>query len=239
MADFNSQYQNPYDYLRQKAKEQSQQQAQQEDDALKRRFAAQGTLNSGAYLKTQENQDELHARQAADAQNQIGFQEAQEKSARQYQTSEREASQLFQKSLVDSDQAFKAKYADLDNAFREKEFGLNQQISGLNAAIAAKNAGMSPYEVLNYQQNLAKAGFNFGAAPSQSAAPSTQDQYQALRESVAKAPNSPIFMEALNRGISQGLPPDQIRDLINQMSREIPGIGNYIGPSGRGEFFQI
>ena len=159
MAEYQSLPQ--YDYLRRRAKEESDLQKQEQEDALNRRFAQLGTLQSGAALKVKQQASEASNKQLADVQGQIGAQEAAEVGQRQFATSEREATQTFQKTLVDEDRAFKGKYADLDNAFREKEFQLNQQATTLNAAVALKNAGLSPSEISGINETLKKLGINF------------------------------------------------------------------------------
>lgn len=160
---------NQFDYLRKKAKADSDAAKQEQDDALKRRFASIGQLNSGAAIKTSQLGAEAADRQAADAQNQIGFAEAQQK----FQTSEREATQNFQagqldkqqqlsKDLFQQDLAFKAKYADLDNLFRDKEFGENQKTNAVNTAVAIKNAGISPEDGPAINEALKRLGIPSG-----------------------------------------------------------------------------
>lgn len=91
-----------YDQLRQNTDNTLNAQKQQSDDAMKRRFAAMGGLNSGSYIKQQQNSDNDMAGQKENAMNQIGFQEAGEAQRRkevtqgqQFQTGERLGSQEF------------------------------------------------------------------------------------------------------------------------------------------------
>ena len=68
-----------YDYLRRKTTEQSTQANATAQDALKRRFAAMGNLNSGSYIKQAQIQDESSDVSRQNALQDIGFQEAQSK----------------------------------------------------------------------------------------------------------------------------------------------------------------
>lgn len=87
---------------RQRAQQRSLEDSQRQGDALKRRFAALGTLDSGAQLKIEQNANDASARNLEDANAGIDAAETQEKSRKQelqdnrdFSRSERMGSQQF------------------------------------------------------------------------------------------------------------------------------------------------
>lgn len=129
-----------FDPIRRRLQSQFQQQRQTAGDALQRRFASQGMLNSGAYAKTAQQQDVELAGKEAEATQMVDFQEAQEarrrqeiEEARKYQTGEREASQgfargereggqQFQKGMFDQTFGLQKEQFSFEKGQREKEF---------------------------------------------------------------------------------------------------------------------
>lgn len=85
-----------YDLMRQRAQQQGTAAKQEELEAVKRRAAAQGMVNSGAYEKQAQLVGDQAERRTQEAVQNVDFQETQQKEAREYQTSEREAGQRFQ-----------------------------------------------------------------------------------------------------------------------------------------------
>lgn len=124
-----------YDLLRKRVQQQGLEQKDEAMEALKRRMASQGMLNSGAYNVSSQQVEDQANKQTNDALQGVSFQEAQElqrqkevqdqrdfqKSEREasqgyatgervasqgYATKEREATQLFSKNLYDEDMLF-------------------------------------------------------------------------------------------------------------------------------------
>lgn len=91
-----------FDLARKRAEQRANAEQQGQDDALKRRFAAQGSLNSGAFIKQQAIQADAASKRKADVMEGIDVAEAGEAQrqrevmeGRQFQTSERLGSQSF------------------------------------------------------------------------------------------------------------------------------------------------
>ena len=91
-----------YEFQRKRAEQAVNKQNQEENDALSRRFAAMGGLNSGAYIKQQQIQGDTAMQRRQDALEGIGAQEAQARLAqeeaqkqREFSKSERLGSQEF------------------------------------------------------------------------------------------------------------------------------------------------
>lgn len=126
-----------FDYLRKKATEQANSQGQEADDAIQRKFASMGMLNSGQYLKQSENLQAKLAEQKASSLEGIGFQEAQarrgleeQEQGRAFQSQEAQSQRQFQsgESLVNRQaQAWEAqagrsqqdRLATMDKDFKE------------------------------------------------------------------------------------------------------------------------
>lgn len=167
-----------YDVLRRRLQQQSDKDKLKQEEDIKRRFASQGLLNSGAYLKGQERGAKDIQEATSKGLEDIGFQETQELQrqkevgeARQYQTSEREASQAFASGERNQSQIFNKDLFNQDLAFKNlvqsQNFGLASQEAEeskrsnfANFALALKTAGLTdPNEV---DQLFAKAGEIFG-----------------------------------------------------------------------------
>jgi hypothetical protein len=122
-----------YDAIRQRLKSQFTQARQDQGDAIKRRFAANGMVGSGAFGKAQDEAAQKVGKDEADATAALDFQEAGElqrqkevAEGRQYQTSEREASQGFQKGMFDT------QFGEQRRQF-DQEFGANMQSNKVSA----------------------------------------------------------------------------------------------------------
>lgn len=123
-----------FDPIRRRLQSQFQKNRQLAGDALQRRFASQGMLNSGAYQKTAAQQELELAEKEAEATGMVDFQEAMEARRRQeidegrkYQTSEREASQGFARGEREAGQQFSKGMFDQEFAFKEKAYGNENQ----------------------------------------------------------------------------------------------------------------
>lgn len=145
-----------YDAMRRRAQQQSRAQSDEEQDQLKRGFARTGMLNSGAYLKQQQIQSDNAMKRAAEADENIGFQEQAElqrreevergyqeqEKGRQFQAGESEKQRSFTKGLSDEDMKFKREVFEREDAFRNKEFEASQMANWLNGLLAIQESGL-------------------------------------------------------------------------------------------------
>lgn len=143
-----------YETQRRRAAQEAEAQSQSQQDALKRRFAAQGGLNSGAYIKqTQIAADDAMKRKQAALEN-IDMSEAQDlqrqkevQEGRDFTRSEREAGQGFSAGQAElqrkygtsereAGQGFTAGQADLQRKFVSGEreaaqtYGTSERVAG-------------------------------------------------------------------------------------------------------------
>jgi hypothetical protein len=136
-----------YDIARQRAQQQGLAAKQQNNEAIKRRFASIGNLNSGAAIKAADQSD-----QAADAQTQANIQDvnSQEQQARnqladiqqaqQFQAGESQKTRDLQSSQFDKTQAFQqqvfadeSKFRGINAALQQQQFAEDQKANSLNA----------------------------------------------------------------------------------------------------------
>ena len=124
---------------------------QQMGEAIQRRFAAMGNLNSGAHLKVQQKANDAADVQARAATEGVDFAEQQERGrqaditqAQTYQTGEREAAQKFQgdlqRGMFESDMAFKREAFGKQHDLALKEFAASMEANDINAIIGLANA---------------------------------------------------------------------------------------------------
>jgi hypothetical protein len=165
-----------FDPIRRRLQNQFTRQRQTAGDALTRRFASQGMLNSGAFAKMQADQERELGQAEADAMGQVDFQEAQEAQRRReiaegrtYQTSERLGSQEFSKGMFDKQHGLAEKQFDL----QEKQFGFQKDQTLLENEEARKNNIMTwasnndidindPEEMNEFMASLGRLGYNTG-----------------------------------------------------------------------------
>lgn len=129
-------------------KERAQQQGNaaktQNNEALKRRFASIGNLNSGAFVKAAGQADQVSDANTQAAVKDIEMAQNNEK----YSQNEAEKGRIFNRELFDKDQAFKQMTFDSDVGFKNanlalQQKGLDLQEKDLNASLQANklNAG--------------------------------------------------------------------------------------------------
>jgi hypothetical protein len=135
-----------FDPIRRRLQNQFSRQRQASGDALTRRFASQGMLNSGAFSKMQQEQERELAQSEADAMGQVDFQEAQEAQRRReiaegrgFQTSEREAAQKYGTSEREGSQAFNRRMFDDQFGLQQKQFDFQKEQAAIENAEAVKN----------------------------------------------------------------------------------------------------
>lgn len=167
---------NPFEYARGRIKQSESQKRQEEQDALKRRFAQLGRLSSGASIKAEQEAADLSAKREQEALGQVDVSEQMElqrrkelEEARQFATSEREATQTFatkereagqtfqsgmadrefqnRKDLMKADQDFRNSIFQQEFGLAEKEFKESRRANLANLGIALKTAGIGPGEV--------------------------------------------------------------------------------------------
>lgn len=171
MADYGDALTRRYDVLRNRATQQAGQQTQEEQDALKRRFAAMGGLNSGSFIKQQqlsldrgaqrgqaarEGVDMIEmadrqrldeAKQARDfaaqeAQKQRDFSSLEGVKQREFATSERVSGQDFQSEQAQKQRDFSKSLADMDAAFKERMFDFDKSKWGQQLDLELKKFGL-------------------------------------------------------------------------------------------------
>lgn len=118
--------QNLYDKQRQEATQRIGVQAQQGGDALKRRFASLGGLNSGAAIKAQQLNDDnaMQAKESAVAG--INATQAQDEANRDMRREETQQAQSFQSGEAQKARDFTKAHNDMDRQFQEKVFAADQ-----------------------------------------------------------------------------------------------------------------
>jgi len=134
-----------FDLARKRSKQQAQSNLQQQQQALKRRFAVLGTGASGARLKAEEKAQTQYGEQVAGAEEQIGTAERAENrrvreigEARQFATSERLGSQEFAKGERIGSQDFGAQQAEIQRKYQTGERLSSQEFSSVQADIQRK-----------------------------------------------------------------------------------------------------
>lgn len=118
-----------FDYQRKRVEQGANAAGQQQQEALQRRFAAMGNLNSGASIKAQQQTAQEVQKQKDTALEGIGAQEAQYNQAKQEAQTQREfAAQEAEKQRgfaggeSEKERAFRSSQADIDRAFQDKVF---------------------------------------------------------------------------------------------------------------------
>jgi hypothetical protein len=134
-----------YDYMRGKVTEQANQANQGAQDAIKRRFAAMGGLNSGSFVKQAQLQNESSDQKRMDALQGVNMQEAQTRRAMDEAFKERESQKEFQ-----SQEALQGrKYSAQESAYGRQ----------LQSQEAAKSRNLSAQQA-QLQRNMSKEMFN-------------------------------------------------------------------------------
>lgn len=165
---------NEFDLARQRAAQQSNAAAQAQKDALKRRFAAQGNVNSGSFIKSQEQVDNnaqeklQQANEGINAQQQTenrrvkeiqdnrdfarserlgsqDFSASQADAMRRFQTGERTGGEQFQTGLLGKQQDFAAAQAEAQRKYATGERLSSQDFAALQARDARDFEGHENY----------------------------------------------------------------------------------------------
>jgi hypothetical protein len=117
-----------------------QMQAEKEKEALQRRFAATGSLSSGASIKAEQMASQESAKRFGEAQGQLemsrlGEQAQQEEieKQRQFQRGEREAGQMFASGEREAGQTFAGEQAELQRKFTSGERLSAQEFAALQS----------------------------------------------------------------------------------------------------------
>jgi hypothetical protein len=135
-----------FDLLRQKQQQKTTADLQSSDDAIKRRFAAQGGLNTGAFVKMQDVNADKIRRAGDEAMGGINFQESQQQNqmdeaqkGRDFQSTEAQKNRDFQQ----QDYTFKDKVFAFDKESKlrqmdlaDKQFALDKETTEFNKRLA-------------------------------------------------------------------------------------------------------
>lgn len=179
-----------YDAMRARLSQRTNADTQSQQDAMQRRFAAQGGLNSGAALKQQQliaekgvqtredamegvnNQESAERQRLQEAEAQKEFQSQEAASGRQFQAGESALGRQFQasesalgraqqKSQFDQDLAFRDKVAGWEHSDRMKQLDMAGAELAFNKAMAASQMDPEDREWLKY---LNGGNFDINAA---------------------------------------------------------------------------
>jgi hypothetical protein len=160
-----------YDAMRSRLGQRVNADTQQQQDAMQRRFAAQGGLNSGAAIKQQQlvaeagaqnreqameginSQESAERRRMQEAEAQKEFQSQEAGAQRQFAASESQLGRDFQKGMFDTDLAFKEKWATIGQGNTARQLDMAAEQLGLAKDEAAFNklvalSGMDDDELL-------------------------------------------------------------------------------------------
>jgi hypothetical protein len=155
-----------YDQIRNQTQMALNAQKQGSSNAIDRRFAAMGNMNSGAYVKAQQMNDQQSDETAANAMSGIGFQEAQARRALQQQESNKEFQSGESTKQFNANQS--TQYKQLNNQFNQWKFDANSKIGQLDlayknaqqqAADDQFNAEMAQYQARHSGGLLGSGGF--------------------------------------------------------------------------------
>ena len=154
-----------FDPIRRRLQSQFQQQRQLAGDALQRRFASQGMLNSGAYQKTAAQQEAELAAKEAEATQMVDFQEAMEarrrqeiQDQRQFQREERVGGQDFQRGMFNEQMGFQKETRGIENEWRAKEFAQDVKNNWLTQLVNMDADFDDPQEFQELLQRLQRLG---------------------------------------------------------------------------------
>ena len=148
-----------FDAIRRRQQGQLSQQKSESDDALKRRFAMNGMLGSGAFQKSAELSDESSNRAAAEAMSNIDVQEQGELQRRKevgegrtFQTGEREGAQRFA-----AEEAAKGRTFQTGERIGGQEFMTGERLGSQGFATGERVAGQNWQQAnmdREYDQNV-------------------------------------------------------------------------------------
>lgn len=141
----------PYDYLRNKATQEAGNSQAQAQDAITRRAAAMGNLNSGSYIKAQEELGRQAQDQAQNARGQIDVAEVQ--GALPYRQMEQQQSQ-FEKQLGQQESQFSR-----EMPLKQRQLDLEERQQNLDA-----HANDLNYQLGQYQSQHSGGLFGGGGA---------------------------------------------------------------------------
>lgn len=145
-----------YEEMRRRAQQQGTAAAQQQGEALKRRFAAIGNLNSGAYVKASQQAADAAQAQTGDAVRAVDFQKAQED---------------YNREMFDKDQAFKnqvfqdeSKYRGINADLQQRDLAASERANQVNALLGLANADLDQVGNDPNQLNAILQRYGFGGA---------------------------------------------------------------------------
>lgn len=171
----------PYDVLRSRARQQSDANRGQSLEALQRRYAAMGNLNSGSAIKQEQ---ELNRQSGEDLENQLGninLQEQEGANQRNFQRSmmneqlskqqefqgkQNELARQFQGTQNEAERSLREKLANLENTARMRQLDLEFQNSDLERQAMYFNQDMQNWQKVHSGGLLGGGGFlgtGFGA----------------------------------------------------------------------------
>jgi hypothetical protein len=163
----NNQARNPrFEFLRKQAGQRATAEAQKGQEAIKRKFAAQGALASGAAVKNIQQQQQQAARQKEQAIQAVDVAEAEDvarrqevKEAREFQAGQAEKQRGFAAEQAEKQRGFQREISDKDLAFRQKVFSFDKSTKLAQLDLAKKEFAQS---TLERSKDLAAQAIEFG-----------------------------------------------------------------------------
>lgn len=224
-----------YSMLKQQAKTAAAGQNQQVDEAIKRRAAANGQLNSGAYIKQQQISGDLGARRESEAVGQLSAQELAERAQmdeaatqRQFQDTQARLGEKFQSGENATQRGFQDTQARLGEKFQSGESNTQRGfLSGENALQR------------RFQDEQARAGESFQGGEAQKAFERQKpylDSDQAIRYQTADLAQQQFkndeTAQLFNMGISamQTASPDGWKNWLTEVERRFPSLARQQTP---------
>lgn len=230
-----------YEMLKRQQRQQSNQQVQQETEALKRRFASLGALGSGAQIKTEQLARQQAAKYLSEGEANLGIAESYERQQQQelekqraFQTSERLGTQQFTaeqaglgRQFTTSErlggQDWKSAQDELARRFTTSErLGTQQFTTGERVGKQQFETGerLGAQEFMSGQNSLER-GLKERALTEQERAAKVGEQFQEKQFGEAQKQFGMTFEEGRRQAqVSEAMTLEQIRNQVSQFARQ-------------------
>jgi hypothetical protein len=160
---------NEFEFERSRAKQQVGAQVQGQKDALKRRFAAIGSVNSGAAIKQDQLAEQAGAERLQQANEGINAAQRSEarrmnevQQARDFARTEREAGQTFQGGMFDKQGALQRELQNAGFSFQDRQGGLSREfqerLTGRAEAFQDRQGGLAREEAARNRAEADRQG---------------------------------------------------------------------------------
>ena len=229
-----------YELLRRKAQQRAQVDEQNRTDALKRRFAAQGGLSSGSYIKQQQLAIDESARAKEEALQGVDIAEAQERTRRDENAFQRALQErqvgLQEKGLASQQEQFGKSFGLQEQAQRAQQGQFDQAQQTQREQFGQQHSFQK--EQADFANTLSRQQFDF-SKDTTGRQLTLQEQQQKRDEltqgfnflvSLAGAPNEQSLLDYLNLSERLGRPPtiQEIQGISGQRNQDFAE--NFINP---------